>query len=48
MERPLGVTPLPELQKLVTPVFDNAAASVRREIASQVEAVVKAAFGQSK
>ena len=39
---------LPELQKLVTPVFDNAAASVRREIAPQVEAVVKAAFGQSK
>ena len=36
---------LPELQKLVTPVFDNAAASARREVAPQVEAKVRAVFG---
>jgi hypothetical protein len=35
---------LPELQKLVVPTFDRAAADMRREVAPKVEAIVTKAF----
>ena len=34
----------PELQKLVVPTFDRAAADVRKEVAPKIEAAIKAAF----